>query len=136
QCGVLLSQMDSTAYPNQQGNAEVFEDFHKGTYEDWFVTGEAFGKGPTRAAEVFLSDDPGVPVKQIVAPGVAHSGLIAGRLQGVLRSKSFTVSRKKILYHAAGAESHMNLIIDGYQLIRDPIYGGLTIKLKDNKARW
>src|SRR5438128_8951856 len=25
---------------------------------------------------------------------------------------------------------------DGYQLIRDPIYGGLTIKLKDDKPRW
>ncbi|HEV3444142.1 MAG TPA: PSD1 and planctomycete cytochrome C domain-containing protein [Gemmataceae bacterium] len=128
------AQTAAVTYPQQGGT--VFEDFAKGTYDDWFVTGEAFGKGPTRAPEVLLSDDPHAPVRQVVAPGVAHSGLLSGKLQGALRSKSFAISRKKILYHAAGSESQINLIIDGYQLIREPIYGGLTIKLSHDKPRW
>jgi cytochrome c553 len=109
-------------------SAAVFEDFQTDTFQNWFVSGEAFGTGPTRGVQPLLSVDDG-SVRTVVPPGVAHSGLVSDKLQGVLRSQSFVISRKKILYHAAGRQAQINLIIDGYQLIRDPIYGGLTIKI-------
>ena len=108
--------------------ATVFEDFQTGTFQKWFVSGDAFGTGPIQDARPLLSADPG-SVQTVVPPGVAHSGLVSDKLQGVLRSQSFVITKKKILYHAAGRQAQINLIIDGYQLIRDPIYGGLTIKI-------
>ncbi|HEV3115985.1 MAG TPA: PSD1 and planctomycete cytochrome C domain-containing protein [Gemmataceae bacterium] len=134
---VQQGHAQATAGALYDDTALVFEDFLKGNYHDWSATGEAFGAGPTRAPAALLRNDPCLPVKHIVPAGVAHSGLIAGRLQGVLRSKSFVITRKNILYHAAGSQAQINLIIDGYQLIRDPIYGGLTIKVNcGDQAKW
>jgi hypothetical protein len=98
-------------------------------YRDWFVTGEAFGAGPSGTDDVAVQARPGRLVRRLVGPGVAHSGLVSGKLQGALRSPTFVISRKKVFYHAGGKGTRINLIIDGYQHIRDPIYGGLTIHL-------
>ncbi|HEV3259426.1 MAG TPA: DUF1549 domain-containing protein, partial [Gemmataceae bacterium] len=119
------------------GRPVVFEDFRKGTYQDWFVTGQAFGTGPTQAPEAIVHPDPRHPVRDIIRPGIAHSGVVSDRLQGVLRSRTFTIPRKKILYHVAGRGAHIHLIIDNYQLIRDPIYGGLTVNIDHgDQLRW
>ena len=36
------------------------------------------------------------------AAGVADSGALSDRLQGILRSRTFTIKNRKILYHIAG----------------------------------
>jgi hypothetical protein len=113
--------------PKKDGRAIVFEDFHKGTYQDWFVTGEAFGTDPSRMSDMVFQPDPRLPVKGLVGAGVAHSGRVSTKLRGVLRSRTFTIPQRKIWYHMGGQAGQINLIIDGYQLIRYPIYGGLTI---------
>src|SRR5262249_3439494 len=94
----------------------TFADFRAG-YRGGFVTGHAFGDGPSRA-EAVLDPSAPVPVQRLVRPGVAHSGLVSGRLQGALRSKTFTIEKKYILYRASGRGVRVNLIIDGYQQIR------------------
>jgi hypothetical protein len=114
----------------------VFADFRKDTYRDWFVTGDAFGTGPTRAPEVVLRTEQLVPLAEFVPAGVAHSGLVSGKLQGALRSRTFVLDKKKIWYRVWGRQTQINLIIDGYQLIRDPIYGGLTIHVKSDRPVW
>jgi hypothetical protein len=105
----------------------LFEDFR--TPQDWFVTGMAFDPFPTRATRAVLSPEPNRPVKNVMGPGVAHSGQVSNQLQGTLRSKTFVIQKKKVLYRVAGRSAQINLIIDGYQRIRDPIYGGLTIPI-------
>jgi cytochrome c553 len=114
---------------DHDGTAVVFEDFKKKTYQDWFITGEAFGTGPTSAVDAVLQADPARPVKAVVGAGTAASGLISDRLQGVLRSRTFVITRKKILYHVAGHSGQVNLILDGFQQIRAPIYGGLEFRI-------
>jgi hypothetical protein len=113
----------------QEVRCTVFADFRTAGYRDWFVTGEAFGAGPSTTGDVVLQPRPGRLAQRLVGPGVAHSGLVPGKLQGTLRSPTFVISRKKVFYHAGGKGTRVNLIIDGYQHIRDPIYGGLTIHL-------
>jgi hypothetical protein len=107
----------------------LFEDFSKDNYQDWFVSGEAFGNGPSQAGDVILQPNKDRPIRTLLRPGIAHSGLTANRLQGALRSKTFLLDRKRIWYHVAGRGAQVNLIIDGYQLIRDPIYCGLTFAI-------
>jgi hypothetical protein len=122
----LLQQLQIQAGRAKSGKHVVFEDFSRGNYQDWFVSGEAFGTGPSQAGEVILQANQERPIRGLVRPGIAHSGLIANQLQGTLRSKTFLLGKKRIWYHVAGSGAQVNLIIDGYQLIRDPIYGGLT----------
>jgi hypothetical protein len=114
----------------------VFADFRKDGLRDWFVTGDAFAV--SRASDAAVRADAAAPVERLAVPGAAHSGLVSGRLQGALRSPTFTIGKKKIWYHAAGKGVRFNLIIDGYQLIRDPIYGGLTFTTHgtDDRFEW
>jgi hypothetical protein len=132
----VLAQLKAQAgrVADAEKKAVVFADFARETFRDWFVTGEAFGTGPTRQPTPLLANDSSGTIKQMVAPGVAHSGLISDKLQGVLRSKTFVISKRKILYRVAGKGAQVNLILDGLQLIRDPIYGGLTFKVDHGDA--
>jgi hypothetical protein len=107
-----------------------FADFRRDGYKDWFTTGAAFGDGPSDSFDALLQPDRPTPVKSLIGSGVAHSGLVSGKLQGSLRSRTFTIEKKFIYYHVAGRGTKVNLIIDGYQNIRDPIYGGLTFEIK------
>ena len=51
---------------------------------------------------------------------------MSDRLQGVLRSRTFTIEHRYIHYLAAGRGGRINVVVDGFEKIRDPIYGGLT----------
>jgi mono/diheme cytochrome c family protein len=114
----------------------VFERFDKPTYEGWFVTGDAFGSGLAPAGTVFYSSDPAHPVKSILPVQAATSSRLSPRLQGALRSRTFVIDRDRICYRVRSAEATINLIIDGFQRIRDPIYGGLTFKPKSDRFDW
>ena len=100
----------------------VFEDFSGKTYESWFVTGDAFGNGPTRPGSWRVRGDK----VEALTPGVAHSGAISDRLRGVLRSKTFTLTKPYVHTLASGKGGRINLVIDGFEKIRSPIYGDLV----------
>jgi hypothetical protein len=123
--------------PGPVGKGVVFADFRKDTYKSWFVSGEAFGDAPSGPGAMLLQADPKRPVKMLVSPGLAHSGLVTGKLQGVLRSQTFVIDSKKIHFRTLGNKGQIHLIIDGYQLLRDPIYGGLGIKVDNaEQLQW
>ena len=111
--------------------AERFEDFTDEHYRDWFVSGEAFEAAPSRAGDVVLGTKAGRPIQRLVMGGLADSGMVADRLHGVLRSQTFTIRSKNIFYRMAGRGGCVNLIVDGFEKIKNPIYGGLAIKLKE-----
>jgi hypothetical protein len=111
----------------------LFEDFASSGYGDWTVSGDAFGSSPSRPGDFRVGPEGVVPV----APGIAHSGLASDRLRGVLRSKTFTIEHGRIHYLASGRGGRINLVVDGFEKIRSPIYGGLTIAIDHEDApRW
>jgi hypothetical protein len=119
--------------PPADDSSVLFEDFDQDIYAGWSVTGDAFGTRPTCPGDWRWNEDQ----IEFVAPGQAHSGLVSDRLQGVLRLRSFTIPRKFIHYRAQGANGRINLVIDGFEKIRDPIYGGLTIAIDHpDGPRW
>jgi uncharacterized protein DUF1553/uncharacterized protein DUF1549/cytochrome c len=115
----------------------VFEDFHRDSYDGWFATGAAFGDRPTRSSDLRL-DLSGNPARLTrVAPGMAHSGVASDRLCGVLRSRTFTIENRYIHYRVAGRGGVLNVVVDGFEKIRDPIYGGLTTTVNiGDRSRW
>ncbi|MFN8214963.1 MAG: DUF1549 domain-containing protein, partial [Solirubrobacterales bacterium] len=53
------------------GNPTVFEDFSRGDYGGWFVTGDAFGAGPAGPADVEIDPASDRPVRRVLRG--AHS---------------------------------------------------------------
>ncbi len=126
----------------------VFEDFSSASFAGWRSSGSAFVSRPTRAGDFVLGTSIEQPILEFAAPGAAHSGLIAPRLRGALRSKTFTITKPFIQYHAerrgatdAAARPYkagqLNVIVDGFQIIRDPLWGQLSLNVEnDAPAAW
>jgi hypothetical protein len=104
----------------------VFLDFNSDSYDGWFVTGGAFGDRPSRPGDVRIEFQPRGAQIVSVRPCLAHSGLGSDRLSGVLRSPTFVIQSRYVHYRAAGRGGRLSVVVDGYEKIRDPIYGGLT----------
>jgi hypothetical protein len=91
---------------------DVYADFNGNDFGDWFVYGEAFGNHPTQTGDWSAAD-----VNRPFTPaGVAHSGLVSKKLQGVLRSQTFILNHDRVQVHAAGRKGTIRLIIGRYQL--------------------
>jgi hypothetical protein len=117
------------------GPQTVFADFSKDAWSQWFTTGEAFGEGPSQAGDVMLQGG-AQPIRAIVSPGLAHSGTLSTALQGSLRSPTFTITKKQIHYLIAGKQARVRLVLNGLQLIQDPIYGRLAFTVDNDALQW
>jgi mono/diheme cytochrome c family protein len=110
-----------------------FEDFRQPSFAGWHSSGDAFSRGPARPGDILIGESADRPVSQILSGG-AHSGLLSSRLQGELRSRTFTLDKRYVHLRVAGKSARVNLVIDGNTLIMNPIYGGLTLPLKDSSG--
>jgi hypothetical protein len=72
----------------------------------------------------------------VAASETAHSGLLSGKLRGVLRSPTFEIVKPRIWYRLHGTGGQVRLILDGLQLIQDPIYGGLKFDAGGPEPHW
>ncbi len=99
--------------------------FSGSDFGDWEATGEAFGKRPTQGGERLWRTCVQRPLAAVLPGGLAHSGRESPRLEGVLRSPTFEIDSDQIWYRLAGQSCRVRLIIDGFQRIQEPIYGGL-----------
>ena len=87
--------------------------FDRGSFEGWTASGWAFGDGPVTAGDPVAADG---RATVIATGGWAHSGRIAERLQGTLRSPTFTVPANAVSVRCAGTKASVRLIVDGYYL--------------------
>jgi len=128
----LLQKMKERTVRSREAwqSVKVFTDFARDGYRGWFPSGNAFGSLPAQTGIALWNNGPGLPVKRLLPGTAAHSGTISPRLQGALRSSTFTIEKKNILYRVAGQGVRVNLIIDGFQQIRSPIYGGLAFTVQ------
>ena len=71
-----------------------------------------------------LGRDAARPVATFVRGGAwAHGGQLSRRLQGTLRSPSFSIDRRFLHVLAAGRASRVNVVIEQFVMIQDPLYG-------------
>jgi hypothetical protein len=61
---------------------------------------------------------------------------VADQLAGVLRSPTFTIEHPRIFYRLWGTGGKVRLILDGLQLIQNPIYGGLDFAPGNATPHW
>ncbi|MEZ4702243.1 MAG: PSD1 and planctomycete cytochrome C domain-containing protein [Rhodothermales bacterium] len=101
--------------------ARSLGDFSAGRgFDGWRVDGLAFGTKPVAGAPVFE----GERLLTLKSPR-ASSAAISTKIFGTLRSPTFVIDADHITVRAAGRASRVRLIIDNFQLIQYPIYGGL-----------
>ncbi len=127
----------ATSVSQRKEKEVVFEDFNRDNYEGWFVTGAAFGERPSVAGDHRLALEGRSPRLVAVPAGLAHSGLDSDRLVGVIRSRTFTIESRYVHSLVAGRGAKINIVVDGFEKIRDPIYGGLTVTVNHgDEPRW
>jgi len=110
-------------------------DFDGQGFKAWTRSGEAFRNEQLPAAAWAFTAAGEIPLQVAAAP-TAHSGLLSTRLQGELRSPTFEISGPTLWYRVHGSGGRVRLIIDGFQLIRAPIYGGLEFAPGGTEPRW
>lgn len=112
---------------------QVFEDFSS-SFEKWYPSGWAFGESPTKWGE-WIATPNGA---ELLPAGVAHSGRLGAKFQGVLRSSTFTIERPLILYRLGG-NGQVRLIVDGYMMdaFTELLFEGLSFKVNtDGAMQW
>jgi mono/diheme cytochrome c family protein len=99
---------------------------HCGTDDDggWSPTGDGFS-ALAKPGEIVVGDREERPVARLVMTQI-DSGIISPKLQGEVRSGTFTIDKKYVHFRLAGQNARVNLVIDGYTLIMNPMYGKLT----------
>jgi len=117
------------------GASVTFHDFSRQALDGWFVTGDAFRTGPAPAGQIVVGNQTERPVVRITT-GAVDSGATALRLQGELRSPSFTLDKRYVHFRLAGDKARVNLVIDGYTLIMNPMYGKLTTAPNSSVLTW
>jgi hypothetical protein len=127
--------LEPSAKELPRSGLDMFATFDGDGFSPWIATGDAFGEGPSSAGDFRLSVRASDAWLTPVRAALAHSGLVSGRLQGVLRSPGFTIERRFIHCLAAGQEGRINVVIDGYEKIRDPIYGRLSARVRSGDQR-
>ena len=123
-----------TASKNSVNASAVFADFLGDDFGDWFISGQAFGDRPSRSGD----RNAAAQRTQLVRPALAHSGLLAGRLQGTLRSRTFELERKFVHYRARGRGGRIRLIVDGYTLdeFNALLFNGFTFDVNADAPAW
>ncbi|MDY3551736.1 PSD1 and planctomycete cytochrome C domain-containing protein [Gemmata sp. JC717] len=84
----------------------AFEEFGAGWRDRWFADGLAF--------------------RPEGGDGFPHSGRETQKLMGALRSPTFTIDKPFLAIRVAGRNARARVILNGLQLIQNPIYGGLA----------
>ncbi|MXW64744.1 MAG: DUF1553 domain-containing protein [Bacteroidetes bacterium SB0662_bin_6] len=127
---------DEPSEPVSQGDEtssfRVLGDFRYGSFDGWFTHEPAFGRDPVMGEPIL---DRREMTLDSLAFGVASSQRWTRGIPGALRSPTFVIEHDTIAVMAAGHQSTLRIIIDNFQLIQAPIYGGLEQVVKDSDLR-
>ncbi|MBI3413749.1 MAG: PSD1 domain-containing protein [Verrucomicrobia bacterium] len=130
-----FQQAENTRSVSPGSNAVVFADFRTQDFRNWFLDGEAFGNAPARAGD-FAVGATNQNITGILTEPAAHSGVLARQLQGALRSPTFVITNRYLHLLVAGRDSRVNVFVDNFAMIQDPIYGGLRRVIDHDQFQW
>lgn len=116
-----------------ESGAEAFVDFRRQDYSGWFTQGSGFGSEPTERAFLLRRRDGRAMVR---SGGWAFSGTRGLHGQGVLRSQTFDIRKRYLHFYAFGRDARVRIVIEGFNIIRAPIYGSLHQDVKSETPRW
>lgn len=107
-------------------------DFRGQGLDSWRSDGEAFGHRTTLGNPVFNASGTRLIA---LSEGKASSRQSGTGVLGALRSPDFIIEKDFIGVRASGENARIRIIIDNFQLIQDPIYGELEIRVEQPEWR-
>lgn len=127
--GSSFQQVQYKLPPDADTSYTILGDFRGNNLNNWKADGLAFA--PVLGNPVFDSLGKNLLYLQ---EGKASSVAVGYGVYGVLRSPSFKIADNAILVRALGEGSTIRVVINNFQLISDPIYGGLSRGV--NSPQW
>ena len=101
----------------------------------WYLSNDGFGDQPWRGPFCANPDHKEPLLRQL--PGAFWLSATAGtRREGTVATKTFALEHRYVHVRVAGEHSRVKLIVDGFYLTRDPIYGGLHRDINNPQAHW
>ncbi len=129
-------EAESAAALHREADIEL-ADFPATAFAGWFSEDQSFGKAPSRPGDYLMGPGPDHPVTTFFRDGTwAHSASLSRKLQGSLRSPTFTIDRKFLHVFAAGRGARINVNIEHYVMIQDPLFGGLRKLPESDGGQW
>ena len=113
-------------------NYRIIGDFRNADLDGWKSNGSAFGKRTT-FGDPIVNTVSGKLIK--LDEGRASSKLLDTGIFGSLQSQNFIIEKNFIGVKARGKKSIIRIVIDNFQLIQDPIYGELEMKVDNEQWR-
>ena len=135
---LVQAQAETDLLPVPAGpEYRVYADFTSGDLDlrSWRFEELAFGTNPVVTGSLIMGGAK-EPVCQLLEEPALHSGGLSQRLQGVVRSPTFVMTNRYIHILAAGREARINVPVDNFTMIRDPIYGGLKQVVSSDEFHW
>ncbi|MDP4810050.1 MAG: PSD1 and planctomycete cytochrome C domain-containing protein [Saprospiraceae bacterium] len=127
---VLLNWMDQFSKNKVMSNTDsVLGNFTGSDLNHWKSDGLAFTNETTLGDPIFNKKANLVGFEA----GKASSKRLAKGVFGALRSPDFIIDKNNIGVYASGSKGTIRIIIDNFQLISYPIYGGLTKHVDNEK---
>ena len=127
---VLLNWMDQFSKNKVISNTDsVLGNFTGSDLNRWKSDGLAFTDETTLGDPIFNKKANLVGFEG----GRASSKRLAKGVFGALRSPDFIIDKNNIGVYASGSKGTIRIIIDNFQLISYPIYGGLTKRMDNEK---
>ena len=127
---VLLNWMDQFSKNMVMSNTDsVLGNFTGSDLNRWKSDGLAFTDETTLGDPIFNKKANLVGFEA----GKASSKRLAKGVFGALRSPDFIIDKNNIGVYASGNKGTIRIIIDNFQLISYPIYGGLTKRMDNEK---
>jgi len=101
----------------------------------WIVTNDGFGASPWRGP---WCPDPTSETPELrLLPGTFWLSAIAGiEREGTVQTANFAIEQRYLHARVAGQHSRLIVVVDGFHIIRNPIYGGLHKKIDKPQAHW
>lgn len=117
------------------GPAEIRAEDSVLPLDDWIADGTAFAFHGDSVGQpsVVGEGDTGI---RLMRPGVWNSATLSRRYQGAVRSPTFVIDRDYLHLRVAGRGTRVAVVVEGFTLIRAPIYGDLRHALTKEEPHW
>jgi hypothetical protein len=85
----------------------------------------------------FCPDPAAERPRLVLLPGTWWNSAVAGaRREGVMQTPTFAIDQRYLHVRTAGEGSRLVLHVDGFHLVRDPLYGSLRRAIDRAEAHW
>lgn len=135
--GSNQNQDEGTRWPQLNPELPGFLGNHAGEKihpdsNKWVEIEDAFERSHVAVGEPVFDGD-GVSLAEV--PGM-HSGRIDPRLEGTASGPTFVIEKPFLHVLSSGRDARINVVMENFNVIRGPIYGGIKKKPNWESPRW